>query len=348
MIKFTQGDILSSNVESLVNTVNCVGVMGRGIALQFKKAFPDNFKAYAKACKEGIVQPGKMFVYDIGKLTGPKSIINFPTKRHWRGKSRIGDIDRGLDDLISVIREKNIKSIAIPPLGSGLGGLDWQDVKLSIEKKLSNLEGVEVVVYEPGYAPRTQKEGSLASKLEMTPGRAALVGLIERYLAGLMDPTVTLLEIHKMLYFMQVIGEPLRLKYVKGHYGPYAENLRHVLVQIDGYLIDGYADGSDEPNKEITLLPGAINDAEDYLMNSPDTKERFNTVSNLVEGFETPLGLELLSTVHWVATNENTCDYDFVLSKVHDWSKRKRKFSKEQIRIAMERLQSEGLVAAAC
>ncbi len=125
MIEHMTGDILTADAEALVNTVNCVGIMGRGIALQFKHAFPENFAAYARACKEGAVEPGKMFVFPTGRLANPKYIINFPTKRHWRGKSRMQDIDSGLGALVDEIRARDIRSIAIPPLGSGLGGLDW-------------------------------------------------------------------------------------------------------------------------------------------------------------------------------------------------------------------------------
>ena len=153
MIEFTSGDILRSEAEALVNTVNCVGVMGRGIALQFKNAYPDNFKAYAAACRRGEVQPGRMFLFETGQLTLPHYIVNFPTKRHWRGKSRMEDIVAGLTALAELIRAKGIRSIAIPPLGSGLGGLDWAEVRPRIEAGLRPLAGVQVFVYEPKGAP---------------------------------------------------------------------------------------------------------------------------------------------------------------------------------------------------
>lgn len=143
MIEYTSGDILKCEADALVNTVNCVGVMGRGIALQFKNVYPDNFKAYEAACKREAVQPGRMFVFDTGQLTLPRFIINFPTKRHWRGKSRIEDIESGLTDLVKVIRDKGIRSIAIPPLGAGLGGLDWSDVRPRIERALTGLADVQ-------------------------------------------------------------------------------------------------------------------------------------------------------------------------------------------------------------
>lgn len=149
MITFTSGDILRADAEAIVNTVNCVGAMGRGIALQFKKAWPENFKAYAAACKQKEVKPGNMFITETGQLTNPKYIINFPTKRHWRDGSKIDDVGLGLDALVQEIRVKNIKSIAIPPLGCGLGGLDWTEVRQLIEAKLGDLNNVEILVYEP-------------------------------------------------------------------------------------------------------------------------------------------------------------------------------------------------------
>src|SRR5438093_4557083 len=211
MIEFRSGDILKSEAEALVNTVNCVGVMGRGIALQFKNAFPENFKAYAAACKRGEVQPGRMFVFGTGQLTPPRYIINFPTKRHWRGKSRIEDIEAGLTALAEVIRDKRIRSIALPPLGSGLGGLEWSKVQSCIEAALRPLDDVQIHVYEPKGAPVTDRMAHRRQVPKMTAGRAALVELMHRYLAGLLDPFVSLLEVHKLMYFLHEYGVQLRL-----------------------------------------------------------------------------------------------------------------------------------------
>ena len=243
MIEYKTGDILREDAEAIVNTVNCVGVMGRGIALQFKKAYPDNFKDYAAACKRNEVKPGQMFVFDRQSLTNPRYIINFPTKRHWRGKSRMEDIESGLVALANEIKRRGIRSIAIPPLGSGLGGLNWGQVRSRIEQTLHELTEIRVIVFEPGGAPNTDKMVHSREVPKMTPGRAALVALMHRYLCGLLDPFVTLLEVHKLMYFMQLAGEPLRLQFKKAQYGPYAENLRHVLNAIEGHLISGYDDG---------------------------------------------------------------------------------------------------------
>lgn len=344
MIEYTTGDLLKSDADALVNTVNCVGVMGRGIALQFKKAFPANFKAYKAACDREEVQPGKMFIFERRELVGPKYIINFPTKRHWKGKSRIEDVESGLQALAKDIGELGIQSIAIPPLGSGLGGLNWPDVRARIEDALSELPDVRIIVFEPKGAPEVVKSKEVPN---MTPGRAALVALMDRYLGGLMDPFVSLLEVHKLMYFMQEAGEPLKLKYAKAQFGPYAENLRHVLNKVEGHLVSGYKDGGDQPDKQLGLVPGAIADAKEHLSDKPEVLARFDRVADLVEGFETSFGLELLSTVHWVATQEGAAELDEVISKIYTWNDHKQKFTTRQIEIALKTLQTKSWLKAA-
>jgi O-acetyl-ADP-ribose deacetylase (regulator of RNase III) len=195
MIRYTTGDILGAEAEALVNTVNCVGIMGRGIALQFKQVFPANFKAYAAACKREEVQPGRMFVFDTGELTFPRYILNFPTKRHWRGKSRIEDVKTGLVALVEEVRARGIRSIAIPPLGSGLGGLDWSQVRPLIEQAFVALPDVEVQIFEPVGAPADSRANRSTDVPKMTAGRAALVALMRRYLSALLDPSISLLEV---------------------------------------------------------------------------------------------------------------------------------------------------------
>ena len=341
MIEYIKGDLLASNAEAIVNTVNCVGVMGRGIALQFKKQFPDNYIFYESACKQNKVIPGKMLVYEITGAANPQYIINFPTKRHWREMSRMEDIEAGLIDLISVVKEHGIKSIAIPPLGCGLGGLEWSDVKPRIEAAFAELPNVNVTLFEPDGAPSAAEMARNRKIPNMTSGRAALVCLTKRYLSGLLDPFVTLLEIHKLMYFLQESGEPMRLRYVKAPYGPYAENLSHVLNAVEGYLLSGYADGGDKPDKQIQIVLGADKDAVVFLEKQPETAKHINRVAELVDGFETPFGMELLSTVHWVAKNEASVIQD-IIDCVYSWGAQKRKFSQRQIEIAFDRLTKNG------
>ena len=344
MLEYKTGDILAEDTEALVNTVNYVGIMGRGIALQFKKAFPENFRVYAEACKRNEILPGRMFVFETGRLTNPRYIVNFPTKRHWRGNSRMEDVEAGLRNLADVIQEHNIRSIAIPPLASGLGGLEWDEVRPRIEETLRSLDDLQIIIFEPSGAPEASKMVRKQKASKMTPGRAVLVGLMHRYLNGLLDPFVTLLEVHKLMYFMHVAGEPLRLKYTKGPYGPYAENLRHVLHKVEGYFISGYADGGDEPGKPLELVPGAVEDAVAVLERSADTRKRFDRVADLVEGFESAFGLELLSTVHWVIKNEGVKMTDDIVAQTYEWNERKKRFSPRQIALAADVLIEKGWI----
>ena len=346
-MEFSKGNLLRADTEAVVNTVNCVGFMGRGIAAQFKRSYPENFKAYEAACKRREVMPGRMLVFETGQLTNPRFIVNFPTKRHWRGKSRIEDIDSGLLALVSEVKQRGIKSIAIPPLGCGLGGLDWKDVRPLIERAFASVHGVRVLVYEPNEDGPSDKMAKAREVPKMTPGRAVLIGLFEKYLAGLMDPSISLLEVHKLMYFAQEAGEPLRLKYVKAPFGPYAENLRHVLSTIEGYMIAGYGDGGDAPDKPLELVPGATDDARVFLKDHPETMARLERVAKLVEGFETPFGIELLATVHWVMAHEGARDQGGVVDAIHAWNTRKQKFTEQQIHLTSRRLADEGWLAGA-
>ena len=245
--------------------------------------------------------------------------------------------------LVQEIRSRGIRSIAIPPLGSGLGGLDWRSVRTRMEAVLDTLGKVEIVIYEPGGGPTDERANRSRDVPKMTPGRAALVELLDRYLLGLLDPFVTLLEAHKLMYFMQAAGEPLRLKFTKGPYGPYAENLRHVLNAIEGHFVSGYADGGDAPGRQLQLVPGALEDARTFLADKAETQRRFKSVSDLVDGFESPFGLELLSTVHWSAKNEAaTNDLDEIIRNTYRWSARKRRFSPRQIELAFDVLTTKG------
>ncbi|MBP86247.1 MAG: Appr-1-p processing protein [Planctomycetaceae bacterium] len=347
MIELTKGDILKADAQALVNTVNCVGVMGRGIAAQFKKRFEENFKVYKKACDAGELRPGMMLVYDSGKFLNPRYVINFPTKDHWRANSKIEDIESGLQALVEVVRSRNIKSIAVPPIGCGLGGLDWSEVRPRIENAFAELPNVQVLLYEPAGAPAAAKMVRKKNKPKMTVARAAMLGLMRKYLAGVMDPFVTLLEVHKLMYFLVEVGEPIpKLGFTKAHYGPYSEKLRFVLNEIEGYFTLGFADGEDSPEKPIELLPAGVAEAEEFLQEHPDTQSRFDRVAELISGFETPYGMELLATVHWVASKDSASTKDAVIEAVHSWNARKRDlFSDKHIELAWNVLHERGLLA---
>ncbi|NJL28206.1 MAG: macro domain-containing protein [Thermoanaerobaculia bacterium] len=346
MIEHRQGDILQADAEALVNTVNCVGVMGRGIALQFRRAFPENYDAYRAVCQRGELRPGMVLTHDLGRLHNPRYVINFPTKRHWRGNSRLEDIEAGLAALVEEVKKKGIRSVAIPPLGSGLGGLDWRQVRPRIEAAFRELTQLRVLLYEPAGAPEPGRMARPQIAPRMTPGRAVLLELMRRYLSAVMDPSISLLEIQKLLYFQQEGGEPLRLRYSKHYYGPYAANLRHLLSHVEGFFIRGFGDGDDRPDKQIQLLPEAAAEAKGFLADHPETRIRFDRVAELIEGFETPYGMELLATVHWVATREAATTAGEAIDRTYSWSSRKKMFREEHIRMAWDVLCEKGWIEA--
>lgn len=342
MIRLTQGNLLEAEAEALVNTVNCVGFMGKGIALQFKQAFPENFEAYQRACRAEEVQPGRMFVFETGMMMNPRYIINFPTKRHWKGNSRLEDIESGLEALVEEVRRLGIRSIAVPPLGCGLGGLDWATVRPLIERAFAALPEVEVLLFAPTGAPEAQAMPVRTEPPKMTVARALLVKLMEQY--NTLAYRLTLLEIQKLAYFLQEAGEPLRLKYEAGHYGPYAANLNKVLERIEGHFTRGYGD-SQRPDVEIDLLPGAVEQADAFLRAHPESLGRLARVATVIEGFETPYGMELLSSLHWVVRHARhpATTEDEAIGAVHTWNERKRKmFKPEHIRVAWNRLEECG------
>jgi O-acetyl-ADP-ribose deacetylase (regulator of RNase III) len=342
MIFHAEGDLLATDAEALVNTVNTVGVMGKGIALQFKLAYPENYAAYEAGCKREEVQLGKMFVFRRG-TTNPRIIINFPTKKHWKGKSKIEDIQSGLKALIEVVKRERIQSIAVPPLGCGNGGLDWTDVKPLIEQAFSELPEVKVQLFHPEGAPDAVDMKIATERPKMTPARAVILEVLNRY--ALPGYRLTLLEIQKLAYFLQEAGQPLKMNFQKQQYGPYTEQLHHVLQRIEGHFVRGYGDRSRDVSLE--LYADAVKEAEVFLASENDTQKRLIRVATLIEGYETPYGLELLSTVHWVVVHDDVAEGrdrpDKVITAVHSWNEHKRRtFTVERIVSAWRRLNAEG------
>lgn len=310
MIRFVRGNILEADTEAVVNTVNTVGVMGKGIALQFKDAFPDNFKAYEAACKAQEVRIGRMFVTLNSDLTNPKWIVNFPTKKHWRNPTKIEWVVDGLEDLKHFIQTEDVRSIAIPPLGCGNGGLQWRRVRSEIIAAMSDLEGVDVVVYEPsaGYLSHTKQTGAEV----LTPARAMIAEMIRRYLV--LGFECSLLEAHKIAWFLErsiqelKLPDPLDLKFAAHKYGPYSERLRHLLNALDGSYLHCSKRLSDaRPLDVIWFEPERRSSIEEYL--ASDAGRHFQVAmdrtSELIDGFESPLGMELLATIDWLILKEN-------------------------------------------
>jgi len=328
MIDLARGNLLEADVEALVNTVNCVGVMGKGIALQFKHAFPDNFRHYERACRAHEIRLGHMFIVPTDRLNNPKYIINFPTKNHWRGKSRIEDIESGLAALVQDVERLDIRSIAIPALGCSNGGLEWADVAPLIMAAFDGMPTVKAQLYEPFGTPKAASMPVATAKPSLTRSRALLIKLFELY--RMPGYSLTLLEIQKLAYFLQASGEPLRLHYVKHKYGPYAENLNHVLQRLEGHYLRGYGDRSGRT--DIHLLPTAADEAQTLLDDDCEALRRLNRIGCLIEGFETPAGMELLATVHWVMVHnqEAAADLSVAVNSVQRWSQRKQNLFRPQ------------------
>ncbi len=357
MITYTTGNLLDAEVEALVNTVNTVGVMGKGVALMFKERFPTNMAAYTKACKAGEVQTGRMFVTDTGELMGPRWIINFPTKRHWRARSQMTWIIDGLADLRRVINEHGIRSIAIPPLGAGNGGLSWAEVRPHIVQALGDLDGVKVVVYEP--TAQYQNVAKTKGVEKLTPARALIAELVRRY--WVLGMECSFLEIQKLAWFLERaietegLDNPLDLRFEAKHYGPYADRLRHLLDALDGsYLKSDKRIGDCEPLDTIWFNDAKRDKVALYLKTEAKAfLPALEKTTRLIDGFESPFGLELLSTVDWLLAQEHIApEPQALLEGVSHWSegeyaaRRKLKlFDLPKLELALNRLQQVSLQA---
>jgi O-acetyl-ADP-ribose deacetylase (regulator of RNase III) len=350
-IKRGTGNLLKEDVDALVNTVNTQGIMGKGIALQFKKAWPSMFKSYEAACKRGEVTIGRMHVWETGSLTGPRYVINFPTKRHWRARSKIADIESGLHDLTRVIRELGITSIAIPPLGCGNGGLDWREVEPRMLRSLKPLaDTVDIRIFAPMGAPSAAEQPSHGPTPKLTPARAALLALMREYERVTFEPP-TLVEVQKLAYFLQVNGEALGLAFNPAVYGPYADDLRKSLRNMEGHFIVGFGDGSLPITKAepIRVKPEIYDGLDEYISNHPETGARVNSVLGEIEGFESTYGLELLATVHWIMTHDASAmeSSGAAHEGVHRWSQRKSSlFTPQHVKSAWRVVHERGLTAA--
>jgi len=344
------GNLLTQDVDALVNTVNTEGIMGKGIALQFKKAWPAMFKDYEAACKRGEVAVGHMHVWATGSLTGPRYIINFPTKGHWRARSKLVDIENGLEDLTRLIRKLGITSIAIPPLGCGNGGLDWREVEPRILRSLHPLaDTVDIRIHPPTGAPIAAEQPSREPAPKLTPARAALLALMREYERVTFEPP-TLVEVQKLAYFLQVNGEALRLAFSAAVYGPYADDLRKSLRAMEGHFITGFGDGSlpiteAEP---IQVRPEIYDGLDGYIASHPATAARIHSVLSKIEGFESTYGLELLATVHWVMTHyaDAMANSNVAHDEVGRWNRRKSSlFTQPHVESAWRVVHERGLAS---
>lgn len=347
-VREVTGNLLKADAEALVNTVNTVGVMGKGIALQFKKAYPDNFVAYESAARAGEIELGRMFVYSTGKLTeNPKYIINFPTKGHWRSKARTSYIAAGLADLVREVARLGIKTIAIPPLGCGLGGLEWSDVEPLIVDAFADLEGVTALVYPPVETPPAADMPIGTKRPNLTRTRTAILALLDRYV-GALGRGATPIEVQKLAYLLERVGEPMDLRFRKATYGPYSDRLEHLLNTLDGHFITGVGDRTlPVPEAEpLTLIAESIPEvraaAAEY-----GVMPRVELVLKLVDGFNSAYGTELLASVDWSLNHDlgGRADVPEIWEFIRKWTRRKeRLFTESHVATAVDQLRSCNLI----
>jgi len=321
MINYVTGNILDSEAQAIVNTVNTLGVMGKGIALQFKKAYPNNYKSYSVACKNNEVVVGKMFVtIDSNISSGEKIIINFPTKRDWRKPSEYVYIEDGLDDLIDVIKHNQIKSIAIPPLGAGNGGLKWEKVKKIIEDKLSNFN-IEIFVYEPTskIVEKLKKE-----RVKLTDARALLLYVLYDLVKN--GEYVSEFSSEKVSYFLQRFGAKkyFKLQFTPYFYGPYSGKVRYVLNALNGSYIMGYSDMDKKPFEPLTIVADGFNEVKRHIENKPELAIIAKDTTKFLSGFYSDFALELLSSIDFIVSKEKSFDKQVISSKLGEWNDRKQ------------------------
>lgn len=347
-IQYKTGDMFSEPVDAIVNTVNCVGVMGKGIALQFKNKYKENFKLYKKACDNKELDVGQMLLYrqPSDLLNKNKYIINFPTKKHWRSKSKLEYIENGLDALVKLLSETpEITSIAIPALGCGNGELDWKTVKDLISKRLGNVEGVQVIVFEP--FKEVKEPEHVGDDLKLSLNMAFILKALsdlEIYFGG----SITHLSAQKIVYFFQELYKhPFDVNFSPNMYGPYSEELKEKFIKSNKLK---YINGFTGEDKTINVSGNIYAQADQYLQNEGillESDDKIKELALLIEGFESPLGMELLSTVHWCSQSSDSSKIDDVKECINQWSDRKREmFSDKMIQDAICRLTDDGCLKA--
>jgi O-acetyl-ADP-ribose deacetylase (regulator of RNase III) len=346
-IEYKTGDMFDEPTEAIVNTVNCVGVMGKGVALEFKRRWPENFKAYKRICDAGKLSPGKMFVFENGALVGDRHhryLINFPTKQHWRAHSKIEFIEKGLDDLVKQVEHLDIKSITLPPLGCGNGGLDWSDVRPLIERKLAPLSDVRIVVFPPGSDAAAAPEQH-GIPTDLTVGRATMMvafSELEKFFGG----HLTRLTAQKLAYFMQVIGADFGLRFEKAQFGPYSESLHSAFKAMEAkQYISGYSDN----DRKVVVTAATFAASNEYLKSEGvDVAPMVKKLSLLIDGYETPYGMELLSSIHFLSAIEGITTQPEMSNALEAWNDHKRaSFSRSAVTAALERLREDGYLASA-
>ncbi len=340
MIRYTTGNLLDAKTQTLVNTVNTVGVMGKGIALQFKEAYPKNYQVYRRACKEGTFKTGQILAVEDRDAMGQKWILNFPTKAHWKSPSEYAYIEAGLQALREKIVELELYSVALPPLGCGNGGLDWEKVKPMIESQLSGLDA-EIVVYEPNDAIKMllQKETS-RQEVKLTPARAMLLYCLFAFED--LGEQSSVFVANKLAYFLQRSGEKLRLRFTQHYYGPYSVQLDHVLYALNGTYLRGLEQNKIGPFEPIQLNYQRWEKVKTYVEKelAPAQRQRLQNILRLIDGFESAFSLELLATVDFLlCEKKDSVPDEAIMAEIKEWSARKSKmFRPEYVEMARKHL----------
>lgn len=334
---------MASSDGVLVNTVNTVGVMGKGIALQFKDEFPHNYAVYVETCRKGELSPGTLLtVKDWSPRYGEKTIVNFPTKVHWRNPSKYEYILRGLMALREFIISNKVESISIPPLGCGNGGLDWGRVKPMIVEVLSGLQTM-IHIYEPNtdVAHVLKATATPVGDVKLTTARAMMLYALFFY-ETLGEPA-NLFAANKLVYFLQRLGEPAFDKYIftPAHFGPYCHKVGRALHQLNGKYLTGLEQMSLRAFDPLTLQYNTWDEVKQYVENTLPraSRERLEQLVALVSGFQSNLSLEVLATVDFVRKENPGISLEDTIRKVWEWSDRKKALFKERyIQIAYDHL----------
>lgn len=331
MIHYTTGDILQSEAQALVNTVNTVGVMGKGIALQFKEAFPYNFKIYKEACKSNSFHTGQILaVWDENLVQGRKLILNFPTKAHWRNPSKYEYISSGLEAMKEVMVEQKVESVAIPPLGCGNGGLEWSKVKDLIEKALGELE-IDIFVFEPNpHIKAILQNQPSTKKVRLTPARALL--LYGLFAFESMGEDSSLFAANKIAWFLQRQGQDMRLQFKPHHYGPYAIGVEKVLYHLNGVYLKGMEQGQIKPFESLKLNYEKWEEVKQYAeeqLGEPEQK-RLKGLLHFLNGYTSELSLEILATVDFILTQHPDYEVTDIMEAIRSWNMRKQELFRQE------------------
>lgn len=341
MIHFTKGNMMTSTAEALVNTVNTVGVMGKGIALQFKEEFPENFAIYQTACSSGNLIPGKLLITrEINSQGIEKIIVNFPTKLHWRNPSKYEYIKDGLSELVKAISEHNIKSIAIPPLGCGNGGLNWNIVKKMTVEALESIDA-DIYIYEPNTDIKQALQTQSRSKdIKLTPSRGLITYAMYYY--DSLGEDCSLFVANKLAYFLQRQGSQAfaKIEFQAHYYGPYSHQIDHLVYDLNGSYIKGFEQMNATAFEPLTMQHERRNEISKYVRTLDQQEQNsLKATINLISGFESTLALEILASVDFIRQRNPGISLADTITAIHNWSERKTKlFKDEYIQIAYDHL----------